>query len=209
MPGLRERTRRAVRAEVARLGLALFVERGYERTTADDIAAAAGLSTRSFFRYFPTKEDVVFGDVSDVADQVAEAVRARSADEPPWTALHAVLRDWQDAIHAAQLDPARQRLIETTPLLRARLHRTRDELRDRIATALRDRPGADLDPFTADLLTTTAAAALDAVDREWLRTDGTADRTALLDAAFTRLTPTSEQAPVATRPTQAPGRSTR
>jgi AcrR family transcriptional regulator len=187
--GLRERTRRAVRAEIARVGVDLFVERGYDRTTADDIAAAAGLSTRSFFRYFPTKEDVVFGDVEDVADQVAEAVRARPPGEPPWSTLHAVLHEWQDAIHSVQLDPARQRLIESTPALRARLHHIRDALRNRIAAALQDRPDTGLDPFSADLLTATAAAALDAVEREWARTDGTADRTALLGAAFARLDP--------------------
>ncbi|WP_345442250.1 TetR family transcriptional regulator [Actinoallomurus vinaceus] len=187
--GLRERTRRAVRAELAELALGLFVERGYERTTVEDIAAAAGLSRRSFFRYFPTKEDVLFGDVDELAEQIAEDIRARPGDEDAWACLHAVLRDWEPRVHAAQRELTGLRLIETTPALRARLHQKRDELRDRIAAALRERPGAPLDAFTADLLTAAAGAALDAVAREWLRSDGTADRAALIDQAFTLLTP--------------------
>ncbi|GAA4638722.1 TetR family transcriptional regulator [Actinoallomurus vinaceus] len=186
---MRERTRRAVRAELAELALGLFVERGYERTTVEDIAAAAGLSRRSFFRYFPTKEDVLFGDVDELAEQIAEDIRARPGDEDAWACLHAVLRDWEPRVHAAQRELTGLRLIETTPALRARLHQKRDELRDRIAAALRERPGAPLDAFTADLLTAAAGAALDAVAREWLRSDGTADRAALIDQAFTLLTP--------------------
>ncbi|QFG26868.1 TetR family transcriptional regulator [Actinomadura sp. WMMB 499] len=180
-----------MRAELAELALGLFVERGYEETKVEDVAAAAGLSKRSFFRYFPSKEDVVFGDVEDLADEVAGAVRARPADEPPWTVLHAVLREWEERIHAAQRDPAALRLIESTPALRARLHQRRDEMRGRIAAALRERPGAALDAFTADLLTGCAAAALDAAGREWLRLDGAADRGELVDRAFAALAPAS------------------
>ncbi|MGI5167824.1 TetR family transcriptional regulator [Spirillospora sp. CA-253888] len=188
-PGLRERTRRAVRGELADLALRLFVERGYERTTVEDIAAAAGMSRRSFFRYFPSKEDVLFGDVHQLAEQIAEDVRARPGDEDAWTCLHIVLRDWEARIHSAQQELAGLRLIETTPALRARLHQKRDELRGRIAAALRERPGASLDAFTADLLTAAAGAALDAASREWLRSDGTTDRAALIDRAFALLAP--------------------
>ncbi|MEV4000693.1 TetR family transcriptional regulator [Actinomadura sp. NPDC049753] len=187
--GLRERTRRAVRAELAELALGLFIERGYERTTVEDIAAAAGLSKRSFFRYFPTKEDVLFGDVDDLAERVADDIRSRPCDGDAWACLHAVLRDWEPRIHAAQRDLTGMRLIETTPALRARLHQKRDELRDRISAALRERPGAPLDTFTADLLTAAAGAALDAAAREWVRSDGTADRAALIDQAFILLAP--------------------
>lgn len=187
--GLRERTRRAVRAELAELALGLFIERGYEGTTVEDIAAAAGLSKRSFFRYFPTKEDVLFGDVDELAGRIADDLRSRPCDGTAWECLHAVLSEWEPRIHAAQRDLTGMRLIETTPALRARLHQKRDELRDRISAALRERPGASLDAFTADLLTAAAGAALDVAAREWLRSDGTADRAALIDQAFTLLAP--------------------
>src|SRR6266508_2848864 len=52
---VRERTRRAVRGELAQLAAGLFVEKGYDETTIDDLAAAAGMSKRTFFRYFASK----------------------------------------------------------------------------------------------------------------------------------------------------------
>ena len=61
--GLRDRTRLAVRDQIARAATALFVSQGFDRTTIDEVAAAAGLSRRSFFRYFETKEDVVLSDL--------------------------------------------------------------------------------------------------------------------------------------------------
>ncbi len=192
--GLRERTRRAVRRELADLALGMFVERGYEATTVEDIAAAAGLSKRSFFRYFPSKEDILFGDVEDLAEQIADEVRARPGDEDAWDCLRAVLGEWEPHIHTAQRDLDAMRLIETTPPLRARLHQKRDELRALVAAALRERPGAGLDAFTADLLTAAAGAALDAATREWLRTDGAADRAALIDRAFAALSPSPAKA---------------
>ncbi|MEU8347493.1 transcriptional regulator, TetR family [Actinomadura meyerae] len=179
--GLRERTRRAVRAELSALAVELFLERGYERTTVEDIATAAGMSRRSFFRYFPSKEDVVFGEAGDVAERVADAIRDRPGEEAPWACLRAVLREWQDAIHTVDLRTLR--LIEEAPALRARLHAERDRMRELVSAALREHPGG-VDAFTADLLTGAAAAALDAADREWLRSGGTADRAALLDRAF-------------------------
>ena len=67
-PGLRERTRRAVHREIAEAGMALFLDQGFEETTVDQIAEAAGISRRSFFRYFATKEDVVLGDMIEQLD---------------------------------------------------------------------------------------------------------------------------------------------
>ncbi|TDC25753.1 TetR family transcriptional regulator [Streptomyces sp. 8K308] len=187
--GLRERTRRAVRAELARLALDLFTTRGYEETTVEDVARAAGMSKRSFFRYFASKEDVVFGDLELMAARIAEEIADRPADEPPWRCLTTVLAAWQDRIHAGQRELTGLRLIESSPALRARLHQKRDELRALVAEALCARPDARLDAFTADLLTGAAAAALDAAGREWLRGEGRADRAALLARAFALLEP--------------------
>jgi AcrR family transcriptional regulator len=188
--GLRERTRRAVRAELADIALGLFAERGFDQTTVDEIAGAAGLTKRSFFRYFPAKEDAVFGGIDVTGEQVVEGIRARPTDEDPWQSLHQVLRQWQQQIHASEQALTSLRLIESTPSLRARLHQKRAQWRQQVSDALRDRPGAGLDPFTADLLTNAATAVLDTVSQEWLRTGGTADRAALLDRAFALLQPT-------------------
>jgi AcrR family transcriptional regulator len=195
MTGLRERTRRAVRAELADVALRLFAERGFDETTVDEIAQAAGLTKRSFFRYFPAKEDAVFGGVDVTGEQVVDDIRARPGDEDPWHSLHQVLRRWEQQIHASEQALTSLRLIESTPSLRARLHARRTHWRQHTSDALRNRPGTRLDAFTADLLTNAATAALDTVSHEWLRSGGTADRAALLDRAFSILQPTTGLGP--------------
>jgi AcrR family transcriptional regulator len=190
--GLRERTRRAVRAELAAIALDLFAEHGFEATTVEEIAQAAGLTKRSFFRYFPAKEDAVFAGVDVTGEQVVEALRSRPADEAPWRSLHQVLRESERQIHASGRAVAGLKLIESTPSLRSRVHEKRSQWRQEVSSALRERPGADLDAFTADLLTNAATAALDTATQEWLRSDCTADRTALLDRAFTLLRPAAD-----------------
>src|SRR6266516_1712590 len=81
---VRERTRRAVRGELAQLAVSLFVEKGYDETTIDDLAAAAGMSKRTFFRYFASKEELVMGKYEFFGEQLAEDLAARPVDEPLW-----------------------------------------------------------------------------------------------------------------------------
>jgi AcrR family transcriptional regulator len=66
--GLRERRRRDTETEIERAALTLFAERGFERVTMDDVAAGAGVSTRTVFRYFPAKVDLVLGRIRRVDD---------------------------------------------------------------------------------------------------------------------------------------------
>lgn len=76
-----------MRAEVSDVAFRLFTERGFENTTVEQIAAAAGLSRTTFFRYFGTKEELVLGRVSEFGRQVADALASRPAEEQPWDAL--------------------------------------------------------------------------------------------------------------------------
>lgn len=185
--GLRERARRAVRAEIAEVAAELFTRQGFENTTVDEIAQAAGMTKRSFFRYFPAKEDVVFDRVDLTGESVVAEIAARPASESPWECLHHVLLTWQESIHASEEVLATLRLIEATPALTGRLHHRRTEWRRRVGEALRNRPDSDLDAYTADLLTNAATAVLDAVSSEWARSGGKKDRRALLDQGFNRL----------------------
>jgi AcrR family transcriptional regulator len=184
---LRERTRRAVRAEIAEAAVALFAERGFDETTVEDIARAVGMTKRSFFRYFPTKEDAVFAGTEVLVEQVVADLEARPAGEDPWECLHQVLRRWQERIHSSAAELAGERLIASTPALRARLHQKRELWRQAARDVLVSRGG--LDDFSADLLTNAATAVLDSVEREWVRTDGRADRAELLDRGFAVLRP--------------------
>jgi AcrR family transcriptional regulator len=182
--GLRERTRRAVRAELADVAIGLFVRQGFDDTTVEDIARAAGMTKRSFFRYFPTKEDVVFDGIDLTGEKVVADIAARPAEEDPWDSLRQVLRAWQEEIHAGEQVLATLRLIEATPALVGRLHQRRAEWRRRVSDALRSRPGAGIDAYTADLLTNAATAVLDAVSSQWVRSNGRANRSALLEQGF-------------------------
>src|SRR5205823_10463223 len=87
---VRERTRRAVRGELAQLAVNLFVEKGYDETTIDDLAAAAGMSKRTFFRYFASKEELVMGKYEFFGQQLAEDLAARPVDEPLWVSLRQI-----------------------------------------------------------------------------------------------------------------------
>ncbi|UHH16380.1 TetR/AcrR family transcriptional regulator [Streptomyces malaysiensis] len=79
--------RSAIREELARVALGLFSRESFEAVTLDDLAASAGVSRSTFLRYFGSKEEVVLFTFDPLGDQMAEALRARPADEDHWTAL--------------------------------------------------------------------------------------------------------------------------
>lgn len=86
-PSAWERRRRRIGAEIERAALRLFAARGFDAVTVNDIAAAAGMSERTFFRYFATKEDVVLALPRRVLTKECTAAAARPASESPLTAL--------------------------------------------------------------------------------------------------------------------------
>ncbi|WP_169728261.1 TetR/AcrR family transcriptional regulator [Arthrobacter castelli] len=118
---LRERTRRAVRQQLADSAMRLFVEQGFEATTIDQIAADTGISRRSFFRYFASKEDVVLGELFDRGGIVATALAGRPPGESPWDAVKAALLELQRVTRASDESELQLgRMLYDTPTLRAR-----------------------------------------------------------------------------------------
>ena len=116
-----ERRRRLVRADLARVAVELFAERGFDAVTVDDIAAAAGTSQRTFFRYFATKDDVVLEYERQLWQRLVTALEARPPDEGPVTALREAFRatshvEPADRAHVVQLG----RILDAAPTLRAR-----------------------------------------------------------------------------------------
>lgn len=114
-------TRDAVRARIADTAIELFAEHGFDQVTVDQIAATVGISTRSFNRYFPTKEDAVMADAAVWGDIVRDAFAARPADEPVWASLGAA---YDLMLSTSEADQARQKLamrvLVSAPTLRAR-----------------------------------------------------------------------------------------
>lgn len=140
--GLRERTRRAVRAELTEVAQELFLAQGFELTTIDQIASAAGMSKRSFFRYFGSKEELMLARQELLADQLVEALSARPLDEPVWQSLRLSLQVVVDYYADAQRQEraaALQRIIETSPALSAGYLERFAAAEDRLAELLRRR----------------------------------------------------------------------
>ena len=164
---LRRRRRDAVRAEIAETAFQLFTERGFDKTTVDDVAAAAGLSRRSFFRYFASKEDAVLGVLNTVGDAIAAELAARPADEPPWTSLRRAL-DVLVTTYAGDREVAlaRFRLIYQTPALRTTHLDKQDRWLRSLTEALAARLGVnpEQDP-RPQLLAAAALVALDVASR--------------------------------------------
>ncbi|KIH99367.1 hypothetical protein LP52_07625 [Streptomonospora alba] len=175
-PGLRERTRLAVQKEIAEAADALFVERGFEATTVDDIAAAVGMSQRSVFRYFATKEEIVLGKFDLVVDDMLAALRARPADEAVWTSLHRVFDVLVSLAekpgHEEMVEPIHRVVFETPALLAGYLQKLQ-HMQDAVVTELRDRADAAGTPYAVDdptprALTAAAFGCLVAAQHSWL-----------------------------------------
>jgi AcrR family transcriptional regulator len=137
-PGLRERKKLRTRQSIAAAALRLFDDRGYEETTIADIAAAAEVSPRTFFSYFPSKEDVVFSEIDDRLADVRERLDRRPPGETPLDTMRRVVLDTMEALAAedGQFAAVRIRLMLERPALQARalqrLYDAEEELIERL-----------------------------------------------------------------------------
>ncbi|WP_304454961.1 TetR/AcrR family transcriptional regulator [Nocardiopsis sp. YSL2] len=191
------RSRRAAYAEITEIAMGLFLSKGFEDTTIDDIARASGISRRSFFRYFGTKEDIVLGDLTQEGEDARRALEERPGSEPPWTALRHVLLD----IAAGSRDLDRMlkvtKMMHETPSLRSRCiekhlgwqAQMTPELRRRLAREHADGPWLDV---RAQSLVACAIACLDVAGEAWARADGAVPLCELLEAAFDAVGDTRE-----------------
>lgn len=119
--GLRERHRQRTHNQLEEIALRLFDERGYDAVTIDDIAAAADVSRRTFFRYFSGKEEVLFADQPERAEQLRRALAARPRHEPPLTALRNALMSLSAEYELDREKLLRRaRIMAGTPALLAR-----------------------------------------------------------------------------------------
>ena len=171
MAGVRDSARRAVRAELREVAWALFLERGYDATTMEEIADRAGLSRRSLFRYVTSKEEVVLAGMTEGGELIAEALRTRSPDEPAWDALRAALMSIA-ADFARPDDLERTRLVLETASLRASHADKQLRWQDLLAPLLADRLGSEA---RARALVASVIGCLHVTLEEWVRSGGAID----------------------------------
>jgi AcrR family transcriptional regulator len=164
--GHRERKKQQTRERIIEVAYALFAERGYQATTVADIAAAADIAPRTFFSYFPSKEDVVFYFGDTYCELMQAAVEAR----PEGMSAIEALRQWveqalpDEAIESEEAK-LRDRMCLEDPGLAAYsrhyLARVESVLREGIARDLGEPP----DSLRPTLVAAAAAAALDTISR--------------------------------------------
>ena len=185
-----ERKRQLVRDELVVAALGLLANQGFDDTTIEQIVAAAGVSRRTFFRYFRSKEDVVVAFIGDLGTQMGRELAARPAEERPATALREALRTF---VETYRLHPektlALSRLIFGTPAVRARYLERQDGWRDGLVVELARRTGVSEDDLRPALSVAVALAAFDTVLGRWCRDGGKEDLGRLVDEALRRVAP--------------------
>ena len=114
--GLRERKKQRTRDAIVAAALRLFDERGYERTTIADIAEAADIAPRTFFGYFPSKEDVVFADFPETLEGLSRQLDERAERETAIDAIRAWIVGKLDEMNLRdEQERCRKRVIADSP----------------------------------------------------------------------------------------------
>ncbi|MCK2217821.1 TetR family transcriptional regulator [Actinomadura sp. ATCC 31491] len=194
MSGLRERKKRETREALMTAALRLALERGLENVRAEDIAAAGGVSPRTYNNYFPSKYAAITARHTDRVRATVAALRARPAAEPLWEALtEAAIAPWaRQAGRAGEAPdpelPASIRMLADEPALRAEALRTALEGEAELTAAVAARTGTDpVRDLYPGLVAVTVTAAVQGAVAHWLRADPPVPLVPLLREALEQL----------------------
>ncbi|GGO20689.1 TetR family transcriptional regulator [Microbispora rosea subsp. aerata] len=175
----------SISRRLAEAAVTLFDENGYEETTVDDIAARAGVSRSTFFRYYRSKEDAIFPDHDALLAQVDARLRASTSDTALVAVSDAVRIVLAHYVENAEVSLRRYSLVRRVPALRDReiasVARYQRLFREFIGKWLAGTPDADL---RAELMAASVVAAHNQVLRGWLRAGGAYDPLGPLDRAL-------------------------
>ena len=163
----------------------LFLERGFDDTTMEQIADEVGVSRRSLFRYFGTKEDIVLGHLVEAGEYVRDALEARPAGETPWEALRAAFGSLiLDPGYSPERNLKISRMLYETPSLRAGHFEKQLRWQELLVPNIQWRLGAEAgdasDP-RARAIVACALTCLDVASETWTRSDGKEDPVRLFD----------------------------
>jgi AcrR family transcriptional regulator len=185
---LGDRRRRLMREELGRIAVRLFAEHGFDNVTVDEIAAAAGTSPRTFFRYFATKDEIVLDYERRLQERLLEALRSRPMTEGAVEALR------QAYIATSRVEPAdRQRvlqlgrILEAAPALRARASGERLAEDRAIAEHIAERLGTRADDAKVRVIVAAMGAVSATEFRVWVDRGGKGDPAERISEALTVL----------------------
>jgi AcrR family transcriptional regulator len=187
--GLRERKKAETRQALMTAAVRLAERLGPDRVTVEAIAEAAGVSARTFFNYFPSKEDAIIGINPDETSELLDDLAARPADEAPLEALHAMALAAVARLEAKADDMAtRHRLTQAHPSLAMRRAARFSEVERAVAAEIARRTGLDVDrdPYPM-LAAATALIAIRVALAAWQERDRRGPLADLLDESFTLL----------------------
>jgi AcrR family transcriptional regulator len=183
--GRRETKKRATRARLEEVAFDLFLRRGYDATSVTDVAAAADVSERTFFRYYSSKQDVVFAGLDDDLERFAVIFAdALVAPEPAWDDVIRAMRRYAEILEPSRDRNARRaRLVRATPNLLGPANMRLADWRYRACRIMAERYGRAPQDFEIQLLAGLTSAVLTTAMTVWIDTEG-----ASLPAAVDRAT---------------------
>ncbi len=181
---IRVQTRAVVRSLLAQTAMQLFAEQGYDETTVDEVAAAAGVSRRTLFNYFGTKEDLALSGLSEQGVVIAARLGARPADEDVWDSLR------YSFLVLDQIEANPENRLKVVSILfgnnslRAGHAEKQARWTDLFAPLLEPKlPASRERSFQARAIVATAITCLQAATEEWLRLAGSTSLFDLYDTA--------------------------
>ena len=174
------------RGRLQEAALALFAERGFDQTTAAEIAARAGLTERTFFRQFADKREVLFGGAALLEERILAGVTEAPAADGPLDAVSRGLDAAAAMVGESRRDLARQRqaVIDANPELRERELAKLAQYAAAITTALRDR---GVNEHQAKLAAETGMTVLRVAIQRWASGDDAGDLPAIMRDAVADL----------------------
>jgi AcrR family transcriptional regulator len=187
--GRRERKKQATRRALEESAMRLFTEKGFDGTTVEEIAESADVSARTFFRYFATKDEVLFGDHAPRLQAMRELLGARPGGEPIMESLEALLRALGDLLVShreravVQSEVADSR-VQILGLFRQHQEEMNEVIAEFVATRLTQSGQVRM---RARVVASAAMGAYLAASREWLVSRGTENMSRLMDEALEAL----------------------
>jgi AcrR family transcriptional regulator len=199
MSSLRQRHTERTRDAIVAAAFELFASKGFAETTIDEIAERADIAPRTFFRYFPAKEAVLFQNSDGQVDQAVAKLRDRPTDETPYESLLAVLRSI--AAEVAHGD-AREIMLAKFAAENDRLfehHRAvvMCHFEDSITEVFKERAGDEFDGLATDAAVAAVLATFGTAMRSWLRSGATDDFELILERCVTAAQGAFQSAPPA------------